>query len=1165
MKSLLRTILWLFLLVFFTHLGKAQGTFPISNGTINECRGYFTDTDLGMTPGNYDHNENYVFHICVSGSDTISMSFSEFCTEAGLDVLTFYDGPDTLSPMIGVPFSGTNTMPPVIIARSGCMTIHFRTDASVSCSGWRAYFTVSRTQPQAPVIAPIPNQSCNANALTLTLDKPILCDSVSPANIQIVGGAGQLVTSATPVNCVNGYTTSVQIQTTPGFTANGTYNLIFRTYFVDECDSLWILNSYRNFVVSGCPINVRINSEDTVICEGDCAELEAEAWGSTSGNYIYNWSNGFNAAGPQTVCPLTTTVYYVTVSDDIGTPPGTASKTVVVIPRPIFPPVDSVCQTSPDVYLTANPAGGYWIGRGIVDTAQGRLRPNSAGGGWRWFRYYYSGCVDSTQKYIIPMDAGPARAVCPDAAAFNLTGQPAGGTWSGTGITDVNLGTFDPSVSGIGSFVITYTAPNGCPPDNTTINVDNISVPPDDTICTSQGRIPLLATPAGGSWSGLGTINASGWKFDPSLANVGVNMIIYNMVGCRDTVYMTVDSIWAGWDFATCPTQAAVPLYTGYPVGGYWTGAGVDSATGTFNPAFLGGAEQEVRAVYHSIGGCTDTIIIYDVYTNIIYDTLEPLCPNEQGYELDWENTRTYPGGGIWSGAGVVPVDFFDPAVADAGWHKLYYEVNGCRDSTVVHVFNNARLRDTVTCIAQAPFRVPNNNLVGGYWGGDGMVDIVNGVFSPQAAGLGVHTIGYMSAEECLFLATVTVDTIPVLSLSGLPNAYCYKDTDFVIVPNYPNGVWSGATTNGIFNPTQAGAGLSSVSYSMGAGACATSASVSIVVSQPLSVQTSFRDTVICSDGFIRISASGSGGNNLNYNYSWSHNLGNGTSVVVSPSATTTYTIILTDGCSEDATDTVRVRVQPPFSVQLETDAIKCYGERSFVHTLVNPAGSYTYSWNHDATETAANIVAEAGRFYKVTVTETVSGCEVEADTSAPSYGRIMADFITVPASECVNMLSPEVQLIDMSEGGESGFWLYGDGSMANYLSANALSHIYNDVGTYTITLMIENSGGCQATASKEVCVVYATRIVAPTAFSPNGDGINDVFRLRTLAVADFQLSIYNRWGEKVFFTSNQDDGWDGTFKDKRCPLDVYMFVVNYRNLERNKMEVYSGNLTLVR
>ena len=160
----------------------AQPTFTMSTQTVNLCEGRLTDSESGSPSGNYNHNENLVFTICPSGADSIILSFSSFCTENGLDVVIFYDGPDTNSPSIGAPHSG-NSLPPTILATSGCLTIQFKSDASVNCTGWNAQWRAVITTPEPPVITAIPTQNCSTNFLILQFDQPIRCDSLRPKRI----------------------------------------------------------------------------------------------------------------------------------------------------------------------------------------------------------------------------------------------------------------------------------------------------------------------------------------------------------------------------------------------------------------------------------------------------------------------------------------------------------------------------------------------------------------------------------------------------------------------------------------------------------------------------------------------------------------------------------------------------------------------------------------------------------------------------------------------------------------------------------------------------------------------------------------------------------------------------------------------------------------------
>jgi gliding motility-associated-like protein len=92
-------------------------------------------------------------------------------------------------------------------------------------------------------------------------------------------------------------------------------------------------------------------------------------------------------------------------------------------------------------------------------------------------------------------------------------------------------------------------------------------------------------------------------------------------------------------------------------------------------------------------------------------------------------------------------------------------------------------------------------------------------------------------------------------------------------------------------------------------------------------------------------------------------------------------------------------------------------------------------------------------------------------------------------------------------------------------------------------------------------------RLLAPTAFSPDGNGINDVFRaIPACPTQSFVLKIFNRWGEKVFESHDSDIGWDGTYQLASQPIDVYMYTVTWSNTGNNSSpRSWSGNVTLVR
>ncbi len=147
----------------------------------------------------------------------------------------------------------------------------------------------------------------------------------------------------------------------------------------------------------------------------------------------------------------------------------------------------------------------------------------------------------------------------------------------------------------------------------------------------------------------------------------------------------------------------------------------------------------------------------------------------------------------------------------------------------------------------------------------------------------------------------------------------------------------------------------------------------------------------------------------------------------------------------------------------------------------------------------------------------------------------------------------------------DAGYWnnsyLWQDGSTGQYYSVDS-------PGSYWVE--VADDIGCKSSDTITVAAV-PFRIYLPDAFTPNNDGINDVFKPRTTydVDIDFELIIYNRWGEEVFKTSDIDEGWDGTFNGIKCPEDVYIWYLNAAPYEQNEFlgspSQRTGNVTLLR
>ena len=217
----------------------------------------------------------------------------------------------------------------------------------------------------------------------------------------------------------------------------------------------------------------------------------------------------------------------------------TATKIITVTnpPNVIAGASQTICATSLPLQLTGfSPAGGIWSGQGV--TTSGIFTPdlNLIGSQTLTYTVSQNGCSVSASKIITVtappvVEAGPAQTLCASAPAIQLTGfSPAGGTWSGPGVTATGL--FTPAINLIGTQTLFYSlSQNGC-----TVSASKIiDVTPEpivsagasQSVCTSTEAFQLTGNPTGGIWSGVG-VSASG-LFTPGSVSSGNHTLNYTV------------------------------------------------------------------------------------------------------------------------------------------------------------------------------------------------------------------------------------------------------------------------------------------------------------------------------------------------------------------------------------------------------------------------------------------------------------------------------------------------------------------------------------------------------------------------------------------------------------------------------------------------------------
>lgn len=243
--------------------------------------------------------------------------------------------------------------------------------------------------------------------------------------------------------------------------------------------------------------------------------------------------------------------------------------------------------------------------------------------------------------------------------------------------------------------------------------------------------------------------------------------------------------------------------------------------------------------------------------------------------------------------------------------------------------------------------------------------------------------------------------------------------------------------------------------------------------------------------------------------------------------------------------------------------------ERDIVQYTHNGAnGVNSWSWNFDfiRTSTEQNPLVPYGVFGNH-YTELIVSNGLCSDTSSQIIflpNTLKAGF------EATKLLCPSdlASFRDTSIGNiVSWFWDFGNGQTSFSQQPPAQTYPSN-TNNYEVpvTLTVTNDLGCQSTETVLVKILNNCYIAVPTAFSPNGDGLNDyLYPLNAYKAKDLSFSVFNRLGERIFFTRDWMQRWDGSYKGRPADLGTYVWILTYTNTDTGKRIEQKGSTVLIR
>jgi gliding motility-associated-like protein len=858
-------------------------------------------------------------------------------------------------------------------------------------------------------------------------------------------------------------------------------------------------------------------------------------------NYVVGWYQGatlINAGATATVCPTTTTTYtfQATYTNCNG-------QTVTVS--------DQMIVTASSLIVTASPNTSICSGSNTTLTANAVAAIT-----WQWTTLPTNAVVANTQN-----------------------------------------ATVSPTVTT--SFVVTATDASGCQGKDTVLvtvtQMTTADAGPNDTVCanactnlTASGGVTYLWT---ADPSLVGALNSATIQACPSVTTQ-YYCTVTDAAGCIGVdsvtvfvapVVLSVNALATPANcFGSCDGTASAAANGGYPPYSYsWS----NSSTGAnINALCAGGYTVTVTDAI----GCTATASV---------TVTEPTALDVQSTNITTANCGQNDGSVTISISGGVPNytilwpsggnGLTESNLAPGQVCVTVTDANGCDTVVCFNVPNTPGAATSisaftnVTCFSACD-GTASATTVGGTAPYNYSWNTVPAQNTANATGIcpGTYTVTMTDGNGCIDTSVVTITEPPQLTVaaSGTATICIGQSTALNALANGGTPGYTYAWTDGTNAWATQSPSVSPVvttTYTVvvtdANGCISAPSSVTITVNPPLQVNA-MATLVVCQNTNVNLTAAGAGGNG-NLTYNWMPGNLNGASVSIVATTSQQYTVTVSDNCGTPvATDTVSVLINPaPVPSFTTTNATSGCEDLcvQFVNSTPNTA-SLTWTFGNNlgtSTSSPATFCFNDAGSYDVTLFVTdVIGCS--GTTTMSNYVTVwplpQAAFSANP--QPATLLNNTVQFTDLSVGANEWIWSFGVDDSASVLQNP--SYTFGDTGVFAVQLIVTNSYGCQDSVTLPVIVQEDYALFIPNTFTPDGDGINDLFFPQGIGVdpANYQMYIFDRWGNQIYVTSAWPGGWDGTVQgsSRLCQIDTYVYKITTADPNGAK-KVYIGHVNLIR
>ena len=384
-------------------------------------------------------------------------------------------------------------------------------------------------------------------------------------------------------------------------------------------------------------------------------------------------------------------------------------------------------------------------------------------------------------------------------------------------------------------------------------------------------------------------------------------------------------------------------------------------------------------------------------------------------------------------------------------------------------------------------------------------------------------------------------DTLEKLVQIGPPDTVLGRDTTFCGINNYQLntnllGNYTFLWQNGSNAPTYTAnqSGLYWVEIINNQSGCTKRDSILITFNSYPSFSLG-NDTTLCQGQSLVLTASLQGSS-----YLW--NTGNNTDSQVVNSSGIYWVDVTTNGCTKR--DSVYAVANLAPIISLGGDTTVCEDQN-----LLLDAGNFgsSYQWQ-DNSSNQTYLVSDAGSYWAKVV---LNGCSA-SDTINIGFDLKPVFSIGKDTSICEGMT---IQLQPIIQNPQGVSYIWNNGAITSSIAITK-------TGTYNLTATNScGSNNDEIIITKGICKLYV-----PSAFTPNNDGLNDIFRVSAGEnISEFKMQVYNRWGQIVFETNDIHKGWDGKINGLPQPNGIYVWLIKYKTINKNNEQIMKGTVMLIK